>query len=400
MKLNQLLRALRYRNYKLFFSGQIISLTGTWMQQVALSWLVYRLTGSAFILGVVGFSSQIPTFILSPFAGVLVDRMNKHRIIIATQVLLMIQAFLLTILVFTNNVSVWLVILLNVFSGLINGFDLPARQTFMIELVEKREDLGNAIALNSSIFNAARLIGPSIAGIIIAAVGEGTCFLINGISYIAVIIALFAMKIKPAVTQEKSHVIKDFKEGFNYTFGFIPIRAIILLIGLVSLVGMPYTVLMPVFAKEILHGGANTLGFLMGAVGVGALFGAVYLASRKSVLGLGRVIVFASASFGIGLILFSLSSAIILSLIMLLLTGASMMIQMASSNTILQTIVEDKMRGRVMSFYTMAFMGMAPFGSLIAGSLASRIGAPNTLILGGICCIAGCINFCKSVAIT
>ncbi len=397
MKLELLLRALKYRNYKLFFSGQIISLTGTWMQQVALSWLVYRLSGSAFILGVVGFSSQVPTFLLSPFAGVLIDRMNKHRIIVTTQVLLMIQAFVLTILIFTDNISVWLVILLNIFSGIINGFDLPARQSFMVEIVEKREDLSNAIALNSSVFNGARLIGPSIAGILIATAGEGMCFLINGVSYIAVIIALLTMKIKPIIEQGKSHILKDLKEGFNYTFGFIPIRAIILLLALISLVGMPYTVLMPVFAKEVLHGGPHTLGFLMGAVGIGALCGAIYLASRKSVLGLGKVIVFAASTFGIGLILFSLSTTLVLSLMMLFITGASMMIQMASSNTILQTIVEDKMRGRVMSFYTMAFMGMAPFGSLIAGSFASKIGAPNTLILGGLCCIAGALIFASQL---
>jgi MFS family permease len=400
MKLGLLLRALKYRNYRLYFGGQIISLTGTWMQQVALSWLVYRLSGSAFILGLVGFSSQIPTFILTPFAGVLIDRLNKHRIIIATQVLLMIQAFLLTILVFTNLIDVWHVILLNIFTGLVNGFDLPARQAFIVEIVERREDLSNAIALNSSIFNSARLIGPSVAGIIIAATGEGICFLINGISFLAVIIALLAMKIKPEAGQKdtvQNGILEDLKEGYNYAFGFIPIRAILLLLALVSLMGMPYTILMPVFAKEVLQGGPHTLGFLMGAVGVGALCGAFYLASRKSVLGLGKVIVIAASSFGIALIFFSLSATLIVSLLMLIITGASVMMQMASSNTILQTIVEDKMRGRVMSFYTMAFMGMVPFGSLISGSLASKIGAPNTLIIGGIFCIAGAMIFASQL---
>jgi MFS family permease len=396
INLKIVLRALKHKNYRLFFTGQIISLTGSWMQQVALSWLVYRISGSAFILGLVGFSSQIPILFLTPFAGVLIDRMNKHRIIIATQVLLMLQAFILTFLVFSDIVEVWQIIILNIFLGAVNAFDLPARQSFVIEMVEKREDLSNAIALNSSIFNSARLAGPSIAGILISVTGEGICFLINGISYIAVIAALLLMTIKPHQLEAKhSDIFQGFKEGIKYTFGFIPIRIILLMIALISIVGMPYTILMPIFAKEILHGGPHTLGFLMGAIGVGALCGAFYLASRKSVLGLGKVIGIAAASFGIGLIFFSLSTNFILSMILLMLTGMSMMVQMSSSNTILQTIVEDKMRGRVMSFYTTAFVGMAPFGSLIAGSLASEIGAPNTLIIGGICCIAGAAVYVK-----
>ncbi len=390
LNLKVVLRALKHKNYRLFFSGQIISLTGSWMQQVALSWLVYRLTESAFMLGLVGFSSQIPILFLTPFAGVLIDRLNKHRIIITTQILLMLQAFLLTFLVLYDIIEVWQIIILNIFLGFVNAFDLPARQSFVVEMVEKREDLGNAIALNSSIFNSARLAGPSIAGILISAVGEGICFLINGISYIAVIAALLLMNIRAHHLEAKqSDMLQGFKEGIKYTFGFIPIRIILLLIALISIVGMPYTILMPIFAKEILHGGPHTLGFLMGAIGVGALCGAFYLASRKTILGLGKVIGIAAASFGTGLILFSLSTNFVLSMILLLITGMSMMVQMSSSNTILQTIVEDKMRGRVMSFYTTAFTGMAPFGSLIAGSLASEIGAPNTLIIGGICCIIG-----------
>jgi MFS family permease len=393
-----LLRSLKHKNYRLFFGGQIISLTGSWMQQVALSWLVYRITGSAFILGLVSFSSQIPILILSPIAGVLIDRMNKHRIIIATQILLMLQAFILTFLVFSNVVEVRYIILLNVFSGVINAFDLPARQSFIVEIVEKREDLGNAIALNSSIFNSARLAGPSIAGILISAAGEGICFLINALSFIAVITALLIMKIKPHHIETKhSDMLQGFKEGIKYTFGFIPIRTILLLIALISIVGMPYTILMPVFAKEILHGGPHTLGFLLGAIGIGALCGAFYLASRNSVLGLGNIIAIAASSFGLGLILFSLSRNFVLSMAMLVITGMSMMVQMSSSNTILQTIVEDKMRGRVMSFYTTAFTGMAPFGSLMAGFLASKIGAPNTLIIGGLCCLTGAALFAKQL---
>jgi MFS family permease len=397
--MSSILRALRYRNYKLFFSGQIISLTGTWMQQVALSWLVYTLTGSAFILGIVGFSSQVPTFVLAPFAGVLIDRWNKHKIIVITQFLLMIIAFLLAILVYTGLVQIWHVIVLNILTGLINGFDMPARQSFMIEIVEKREDLSNAIALNSSVFNAARLVGPSVAGLFIAVVGEAACFLFNGISYIAVIIALLAMRLNPVIHAENKagNVLKNLKEGVKYTFGFTPIRSLIFLIALMSLWGMPYTVLMPVFAKDILHGGAHTLGFLMGAIGTGALTGAIYLASRKTVLGLGKFIVTAGLFFGTGLILFSQSENLVLSLLVLSVTGASMMVQSASCNTILQTIVEDKMRGRVMSFFTMSFTGMMPFGSLISGSIASGIGAPATLTIGGIICILGAIIFASQL---
>jgi MFS family permease len=399
MEISLILRALKHRNYKLFFSGQIISLTGTWMQQVALSWLVYSMTGSAFILGVVGFSSQVPTFILAPFAGVLIDRWDKHKIIIITQFLLMLIAFLFAFLIYTGLIQVWHIIALNIITGFINGFDMPARQSFMIEIVEKREDLSNAIALNSSVFNAARLIGPSIAGLFIAAVGEAACFLFNGISFIAVIIALLAMRIKPFIRENgmETNVIAGLKEGFKYTFGFQPIRSLILLIALMSLWGMPYTVLMPVFAKDVLHGGAHTLGFLMGAVGMGALTGAIYLASRKSILGLGKLIVFAGITFGIGLICFSQSVNLYFSLLVLSVTGASMMMQSASCNTILQTIVDDNMRGRVMSFYTMSFMGMMPFGSLISGSIASGIGAPATLTIGGIICIFGGILFASQL---
>jgi MFS family permease len=388
MEWKNLTRALRYRNYRLFFSGQMISLIGTWMQTIAMSWLVYRMTNSPFLLGVVGFSGQIPTLLISPFAGVISDRANKHRIIIATQTLSMVQALLLAFLVLSHNIEVWHIIVLNLFLGIVNGFDIPNRQAFVIDMIENREDLGNAIALNSSMFNAARLVGPSIAGVLISLVGEGMCFLLNGISYIAVIAALLFMKIIPRIHEHKNEkVIEGLKEGFRYTFGNVPVRSILLLLSVMSLVGMPYTVLMPVFAKNILGGGANTLGFLLGAVGVGAFIGAIYLASRKSVLGLGKIISVCSISFGFGLIIFSFSKSLPFSLIMLIVTGGMMMMQMASCNTIVQTLADDKMRGRVMSFYTMAFMGMAPFGSLIAGSLASKFGAPNTLAMGGLLCI-------------
>lgn len=394
MKIKDVLRALRHRNYKLFFSGQLISLIGTWMQSLAMGWLVYRLSNSAFMLGLVGFASQIPTFFISPFAGVYLDRWNKHTTIVITQTLSMVQALILAYLVLSGGIHIWHIVLLNIFIGMVNGFDIPARQSFIVEMIEDRDDLGNAIALNSSMFNAARLIGPSIAGLMIAALGEGICFLLNGVSYIAVIISLLAMRINYVKhPHEDKHVLAGLKEGIKYAWQFIPIRSILLMIAILSLAGMPYTVLMPVFAREILKGGAHTLGFLVGAIGVGALSGALYLASRKTVRGLGKVIAIAAISFGSSLIIFSFSHNLIFSLAMLLATGMSMMVSMASCNTILQTIVDDKMRGRVMSYYTMAFMGMTPFGSLIYGGLASQIGAPITLIFGGMFCVLGGIMF-------
>ncbi len=395
--LNLIFRALSHRNYRLFFAGQGISLIGTWMQQIAMSWLAYRLTHSALLLGVIGFTSRIPTFLLASFAGVLADRWNRHRILVVTQTLSMLQAMVLAILVLTETVAVWHLISLSLLLGLINALDIPARQSFVVDMIENRDDLGNAIALNSSIVNGARLIGPSIAGILIATLGEGMCFLLNGLSFIAVIIALLAMKIAPRHKGKTSQIFQKLKEGFSYAFGFAPIRSVLLLLALVSFMGMPYTVLMPIFAGSILHGGPKALGFLMGATGVGAIAGSIYLASRKSVLGLGRIIVISSNLFGVGLIAFSLSRVFWLSLLFMLLTGFGMMVQMASSNTILQTIVEEDKRGRVMSFYTMAFMGMVPFGSLLAGSLASQIGAPNTVMIGGVACILGSILFAKKL---
>jgi MFS family permease len=398
--LKLLFRALKYRNYRLFFGGQTISLIGTWMQRIAMGWLVYRLTNSAFLLGVVGFAGQIPGFLVGPFAGVIADRVNRHRMLIATQVLAMIQASILAFLVLTGAIEVWHLVALSVLLGIVMGFDMPARQSFLVQMVENKEDLGNAIALNSSMFNLARLVGPSVAGILIAAVGEGICFALNAISYLAVIAALLAMKVTPIKMQRKdNHIWRGLKEGFSYAFGFAPMKAIILLFGLVSLMGMPYQVLMPIFAKDILHGGAHTLGFLMGATGVGALFGAVYLASRKSVLGLERTIAVAAGVFGVGLVAFSMSRVLSLSLFLVLLVGLGMMVQMASSNTVLQTVVEDDKRGRVMSLYAMAFMGMAPLGSLLAGTLASKIGAPHTLLAGGSFCVLGSLLFARKLPV-
>jgi MFS family permease len=366
------------------------------MQQLALTWLVYRQTNSPFILGIIGFASQFPTFLIGPLAGVLADRFNRHRIIILTQTASLIQAGLLAWLTLTNQAAVWNIIPLCVLLGIINAIDIPARQSFMMEMIENREDIGNAIALNSSMFNGARLIGPSIAGLVIAAIGEGLCFLLNAVSFIAVIAALMAMRIKPRNEPSKPRgVFTELKEGFHYAATFRPIRAILLLLGLVSILGMPYVVLMPIYARDILHGGAHTLGFLMGAIGIGAVSGAIFLASRKSVVGLEHIIPRAAAVLGTGLILFSFTSTLPVALGLLLVCGFGMMVQMASSNTILQTIADDDKRGRVMSFYTVAFLGMAPFGSLLAGSCAGWIGAPTTLLLCGIFCIIGGGIFAK-----
>ncbi len=369
-------------------AGQGISLIGTWVQQTAMSWLVYRLTHSAALLGVVGFCSQIPSFFVAPFAGVLADRINKHRLIILTQALSMIQALTLGILLMTDYIKVWHIPVLSLFLGLVNAFDIPTRQSFVIEMVEDKSLLGNAIALNSSMVNVARMIGPTIAGIMIAAFGEEICFFTNAASYVAVIISLLLMKnIKSRISSDQKSALKGLREGFNYAFGFMPIKVIILQLGLVSLTGVPFMVLLPIFASDILHGGPHTLGFLMGASGVGALCGALFLASRKDVLGLGKIIASATLIFGCGLVFFSISSVLWLSMTMLFWAGFGMMVQMAASNTILQTIVDDDKRGRVMSFFTMAFIGMAPFGSLWAGTLASHIGAPKTLFIGGVCCM-------------
>jgi len=385
-----ILRALRHRNYRLFFGGQGISLVGTWMTRVATGWLVYRLTGSAFLLGLVSFASQIPILVLGPFAGVWVDRLNRHRVLVVTQVLSMLESFALAALALLHIITVPEVIWLNLSQGVINAFDMPARQAFLIEMIESPEDLGNAIALNSSLVNAARLIGPSVAGLIIAGVGEGYCFLIDGISYIAVIASLLAMTIVPRHLEHKHEsVLAELREGWDYVRGFQPIWSILVLLALISLVGMPYTALMPIFAGRILHGGAHTLGFLMAAIGVGALVGAITLAARRTVLGLGRLIPIAAAGFGAGLMAFSASRWFWLSMLLLVATGYFFMQEMAASNTILQTIVEDKKRGRVMSFYAMAFQGVAPFGSLAAGAAAARIGAPKTLMIGGALCIVG-----------
>lgn len=392
-------RALRYRNYRLFFAGQSVSLSGTWIQIVAVSWLIYRLTNSPLLLGIVAFAGQVPTFIIAPFAGVVADRFNRRKILIITQTALMLQALILAFLAISGHIAVWHIFILNILLGLASGFDIPARQAFVVDIIENKGDLINAIALNSSMFNAARLVGPSIAGIIIATAGEGACFLINGVTFLAVIFALLAIRTKPMPPEaKKSRILQDLKEGFVYTFSFRPIRYILLLLSLVSLCGMSYVVLMPIFAREILGGNSQTLGFLMAAAGLGALAGTIFLASRKDTRGLEKIITSGTAVFGLSLAIFSFSRNFWLSLLLLFTGGFGMMIQMGASNTVLQTLAHDDKRGRVMSFFAMAFMGMAPFGSLLAGALASKIGATHTLLLSGLSCLIGSAVFARKLS--
>jgi MFS family permease len=361
---------------------------------VATSWLVYRLTGSAFLLGLSGFAGQIPIFFLTPFAGVWIDRWDRHRTIVVTQILSMAQSFALAALALSGVVNVWEIIGLALIQGAINAFDMPTRQSFVVQMIERREDLGNAIALNSSMVNGARLIGPAVAGVLIASVGEGYCFLIDGFSYMAVIASLLAMRLPPAPPHGVSRRLAlEIGDGWRYVKESAPIRSVLLFLSLVSLVGMPYTVLMPIFARAVLHGDAHTLGFLMAAAGLGALIGAVSLAMRASVLGLGQVIVWSAGMFGVGLIGLGLSRMLWLSLLATAAAGFGMMRHMASSNTILQTIVAEDKRGRVMAYYSMAFQGVAPFGSLAAGAIAAKVGAPLTIIGGGALCLCGAAWF-------
>lgn len=387
-------RALRHRNFRLFFGGQSISLIGTWMTRVATAWLVYRLTGSALLLGTVSFAGQIPTFIFAPFAGVWVDRLNRRQVLVWTQALSMAQSLALAALTLSGHITIHWILVLSVTQGIINAFDMPGRQAFMVQMVEDRLDLGNAIAINSSMVNIARLIGPSLAGMLIAATSEGWCFFVDGVSYLAVIASLLAMRLPaPTGKREITSMWTALQEGWTYVSGFLPIRTILMLFAVVSLMGMPFVVLMPIFAAKVLHGGPHTLGFLMGAMGVGALSSALSLAARKSVRGLIRMIPIAAVVFGLGLIGFGLSRVFWISMVMVLVAGMGMMQGMASSNTIIQTLVSEDKRGRVMSYYTMAFMGMAPFGSLLAGSMASAFGAPITVIVSGSAVLLGAAWF-------
>ncbi len=386
-------RAFRHRNYQLFFAGQLISLTGTWMQAVAESWLVFRLTGSAALLGVTSFATLSPVFLFATFGGILADRADRRRILLATQTLSMLLPLTLAALTLSGHVRVWHVFVLATCLGIVNAFDIPARQSFVVEMVG-REDLTNAIALNSSMVNGARVVGPAVAGLLVAAVGEGWCFLINGISYLAVIGGLAMMTVprrpRPAV---RPSAWRDTVEGFRFSTRATPIRALLILLGLLSFAGMPYSVLMPVFAESILGAGPKGLGLLMGASGLGALGGALSLLSRRGVRGLGRWVAVSAAAFGFALIAFSFSRTFWLSALLLIPVGGAMMVEMAASNTLLQAMVPDALRGRVMALYSMMFMGMAPFGALVAGWVAERYGAPITVALGGVVCIAGAAVF-------
>jgi MFS family permease len=396
-RLELMFRALKHRNFRLFVWGQSLSLIGTWLQMVALTWLVYRLTNSALMLGIVAFSGQLPMFVIAPFAGVFADRWDRHKMLLLTQSLALVQALVLSILVFTHLIGIWPVIFLSVLLGSINAFDMPIRQAFVMDMIEGHtEDVGNAIALNSSMVNAARLIGPSIAGVLIATVGEGWCFLVNSISFGAVVISLLKMDIRRRPGSAKRvRVMSELKEGFSYTFSFSPIKSLILLLAAVSLMGTSMTLLAPVFAKKYLLGGARTYGFLVGTFGSGALLGAIYLLNRKTILGLGKLIIIAVVAFGGSMAAFSFSRTLWISLPLMLAAGAGMMLHLASTNTLLQTIAEKSKRGRVMSFYAMAFRGMSPFGSLIAGGMGSSVGAPATLLISGSVCLAGAVLYAR-----
>ena len=389
-KLRNLLRAFRHRNFAIFFTGQIISLTGTWMQSVAQSWLVYRLTGSATLLGLVGFATMIPSFLFASFGGLLADRIERRSILVTTQIASMILAFILAALTLSDLIEVWHILSLATMLGLVNAFDIPARQAFVVQMVG-RDDLPNAIALNSSMFNGARMIGPAIAGVLVALVGEGWCFFINGVSYTAVITGLVMMKIppRPKETRPAQSAIRRLADGWQFASRTTPIRALLLLLGFISLVGMPYATLMPIFADRILNGGPQGLGILLGASGMGALGGAIALASRRDVRGLGRWVARAAMTFGGFLILFAMSRTFWLSALLLIGVGATMIVQMAASNTLIQVMVPDELRGRVMALYSMMFMGMAPFGALLAGALAERFTAPTAVGLGGAVAMVG-----------
>ena len=387
-------RALRHPNFQLFFAGQSISLIGTWMTRLATTWLVYRLTHSALLLGIVTFAGQIVSFALGPFAGVWVERLNRRKLLIWTQAAAAIQSLAMAALTLAHVITLWEIIVLTALQGLINAFDMPARQSFLIQMVEDRNDLGNAIAINSSMVNGARLIGPAIAGLLIGAVGEGWCFLIDGVSYFAVIASLLMMRIKLLdVRPSASSMLEQMREGWDYVRTFRPIRTILLLFSLLCLMGYPFAVLLPVFAVQVLHGGAATLGWLTGASGIGALVSAFSLALRKSIVGLTRMLQIAAAMLGAALILFGLSRNLWVSLVLMGFMGFGLMQSAAASNTIIQSLVPEDKRARVMSYYTMAFFGAAPFGSLLAGALAHRLGAPNTLIFTGAFCVAGSLWF-------
>ncbi|NLF39319.1 MFS transporter [bacterium] len=387
-------RAFSSRNYRLYFIGLSVSVIGSWMQSTAMSWLVYRLTGSAMLLGVIAFLAQVPSLVLTPLAGVLLDRIEKRRVIMWTQVLAMAQAAVLATLVLTGVIATWHLVVLSLALGMVHAIDAPARQSFVVHLVGRKDLLGNAIALNSTMFNAARLVGPFVAGILVASVGEGICFLINAVSYVAAITSLGMMPAglgKP--TGPRKHFLHELHEGFAAAFSFMPLRTLIMHVAFISLVGMSYNVLAPIFAREVLHGDARTFGCLTAGVGCGALCAALFLASRRTAVGLSSVVAVATGLLGVSLVVFSQSRVFALSLGAMVVAGFGALATLASCNTLVQTIVDDRKRGRVMGIYMMFFLGVAPFGSLLMGWLAQTIGAPTTQMLSGLACIAGALAF-------
>jgi len=387
-------RALRHRNFQLFFAGQSISVIGTWMTRLATSWLVYRMTHSALLLGVVSFSGQIVSFLLGPFAGVWVERWERRKMLVWTQFGGAVQSLALAVLTLMHKITLWEVVALTAMQGVINAFDMPGRQSFLVQMVEDKQDLSNAIAINSSMANGARLIGPAIAGLVVARFGEGWCFLVDGVSYFAVIASLLLMRIAPLNARRvKASMLVQMREGWDYVRGFQPVRTILTLFAVVSLMGYSWSVLLPVFAAQVLHGGAHTLGWLSAAGGVGALISGTSLALRKSVLGLTRMVQVSVVLLGVALILFGLSHVLWLSVLLMVLVGFGMLQAASASNTIIQSLVTEDKRARVMSYYTMAFFGAAPFGSLLAGVLAHLFGAPHTVMFTGACCLAGAAWF-------
>ena len=394
--LRSIFRALKYRNYRYYYYGQSISLIGVWVQNIAMGWLVYRLTGSALLLGTITFALQIPSLFITPFAGVLADRWNRRNVIIYTQALSMLVAFVLAWLTLTEKITVPLIIVLALFNGVVLAFDTPFRQSFVPDIITRREDLSNAIALNSSLYNLARFIGPPIGGVLIAWVGEGWCFFINGVSFLAVIVAMVAMRIKKVVRPRRyGSLLAQLREGVSYAWAFRPIRYLITLVALSSFFGLPFQALMPLFAAEILQGDSQMLGVLTGSLGAGALTGAFFLASRKNVQSIPRITYFTSLMFAVGLAVFALSSFTALSIIALMFTGFGMIVHFNSTNSLIQSIADEDKRGRVIALYSLTFMGITPLGSLLAGIVAEHIGVPYTVFAFSLVCIVSALVFGK-----
>lgn len=383
-----------YRNFRLFFIGHAISLLGTWIQRIALPWLVYQKTESPVILGLVALSGLAPSFVLSPAAGVFIDRWSRYYVVTVSQVLSLVQAVLLTCCCYAGNISIETIIGLNIFLGIINAFEMPARHAFMLEIISNKNDYYNAVIINSVLVNTARIAGPSAAALIIAQGGESLCFLINSASYFVVIISLMMMKNLPETIKNKNTgLLKEMKEGFLYAFRYQPLKNVLFIYGILCFAGWPCTVLMPVIARNILHGGPATFSMLMTASGAGAFIGALFLGLRKKKTGFDHIIAYASVFFGAGMITLSFSNSLVLSVLTISLTGACMMILMSATISFIQTIIEESKRGRIMSCYTMIFTGAAPAGSYLAGELSVRVGTPQTLLLGGIACIAGALVY-------